>query len=121
MLILVRKNKRWALGDFTGMSFLKIKDIEDPSSIKGEKIALKKILKGTSEGDVIFNEFNESYLFIPEIVNMPNDERTEEEIEDSFFEYINKKCLVCEKTCKQSREVEIIKCPDRDPSIWKVP
>jgi len=110
--VVVKRNKDWLLGNIEDnrefniiKKIKKLADVKEVSEYKTLKTYLK--LKNIKEKEEdILNEFNVDKIDVLD----KNLKVTENSFEKVWWETLNKKCLGCKKSCKQSEYTDIIKC-----------
>jgi hypothetical protein len=110
----VKKDGKWFIGYLDGLNFKttrqikKLKDVKKVTDYKTFKRFLKDQDKSPDLEPLILQKTGLQKIYVLDKPIEPGIK----EFENWWWSSINKKCLDCIGTCKQSSKVELVKCPD---------
>jgi hypothetical protein len=110
-LLIYDSNKKWVIGNLDeNLNFTKIREIKSKRHYNGEIITLSAYNAQNREHESVLDKnkivenINTNVIFV-----LPGS--FEKEWENNYWKYYNKKCMICEKECKQSVYNFIVHCP----------
>ena len=112
--VVVRKKNEWLIGKIDGFKFTalrkikKLKDVDGVANYKPLKDFMVEHGKHPKFAKILLKETKLDSIYI---LDRPS-YYSGEEVEDMWWENCNNKCLDCAMSCKQSKKVNIVNCPD---------